>query len=70
MSQKVFVHQELQKAFPTARIKSEGNSVKAHFRDLNKFELDTVIKISDDYDTDLGIKRSGTGITVLLTLAE
>lgn len=70
MSKKVFVQADLQKKFPQIKVKQGKEGLTAHFNDLSGFELKQIIEITDAHKVEFGLKRSGTGITVVIDVED
>jgi len=61
------VKAELERTFPGAQVKEEGSIAKVHVDIIKTDQLIRLADLPQDYPLEVELKRSGTGITILVT---
>lgn len=65
------VKSELEASFTDSEVKVQGNVVKIHVKEINGFDLVYLTDVWElEFVTDFRIKRSGTGMTIIVTLKD
>ncbi len=66
MSKKAAVRARLEKAFQSKIVKDSSDGFKINIKQLDDSEIITLGAVSVDMACDVSIKRSGTGVVVLI----
>jgi hypothetical protein len=68
MSQKVQVRATLQRNFEEAKITEKDDTLRLNVRHINTGQLLALANITETMSTTIDIKRSGLGITIIVTV--